>query len=95
MGICAWELSAYLGRTATEEDMKNLSEETAGAIFKKNYWDKFRGDEIINQNIANDLFDACVNEGLVTGIKQAQEAGGITINGKVDEPTLNFLNTLL
>jgi lysozyme family protein len=95
MGVCAYELSAYLGRTATESDMKNLSSATAAAIFKKNYWDKFRGDEIINQNIANDIYDATVNQGLITGIKQAQRAAGLPVTGSMDNTTLNYLNTLL
>lgn len=95
MGVCAYELSAYLGRTATEADMRNLTEATAAAIFKANYWDKFRGDEIANQGLANDLYDACVNQGLHTGIKEAQQSLGVANTGVMDEATLTAVNQLV
>jgi lysozyme family protein len=56
-GIAAPTLSAWLGRTATVSDMKNLSLETAQLIFKKFFWDKIHADEIKFQGIAEFIFD--------------------------------------
>jgi len=36
-------------------------EKSVQKFYRKEYWDKIRGDEIISQEIANDLFDSCVN----------------------------------
>lgn len=38
-------------------------------IYKKNYWDKVRGDEIISQKVAEQLFDMSVNSGVSRGIR--------------------------
>ena len=91
-GITAWEYSKYLGHQASIDEMKSMPIEHAMDIFKANYWDKIKGDDIQNQGIANDLYDTCVNEGLVTGIRQIQQASSIEVTGIVDSLTLNTLN---
>ena len=91
-GITAEELSTYLGKTATMEDMKNLIPEVAAIIEKPKYWAGFRGDEIIDQGIANDLYDSCFNQGEGTGIREIQQAAGLPVTGKMDDNTLNHLN---
>jgi hypothetical protein len=62
-GISAPVLAAYLGRTPTVADMKNLKYETALKIYKNQYWDKIKGDKINNQSIANNIYDGSVNQG--------------------------------
>lgn len=56
----------------TVEMVKSLSPEDITSIYKENYWDKIRGDEISDQDIAICIFDTCVNRGIATGIKYAQ-----------------------
>lgn len=34
------------------------------SVYKKHYWDKLLLDKIISQQIANELFDDCVNRGV-------------------------------
>jgi lysozyme family protein len=63
-GISAPILKAYLGRSITIEDMKNLSPKTASTIYKVNYWDKIDGDKLKNQSVALIIYDASVNHGL-------------------------------
>ena len=91
-GVTAPELSKYLGRTASLQDMQNLSQETAAVIFKANYWDKFQGDKLNDYGICQDLLDATINQGLGTGIREIQEAEGIGVTGKMDENTIAHLN---
>ena len=91
-GITADDYTIYLGRIPTVQDMKAMPRQAAMAIFIKNYWNHLRGNEITNQGIANDIYDACVNEGLVTGIRQTQEAVCINITGIMDDNTLDHLN---
>ena len=68
-GIAAPTLKAYLGRTPTVSEMKNLSYDTASKIYKANYWNAINGDNINSQSIANEIYDGSVNEG-VGGIKK-------------------------
>lgn len=84
--------SSKLGRIPTVEDMKNLSRETAEAIYKLRYWDKIKGDQIISQAVANSIYDSAVNMGVGTAIKLAQRAAGIAETGVMDTATLNKLN---
>ena len=48
------------------------------AIYKLDYWDVNRLDAIINQDIANRLFDIGVNSGVGTAAKTLQEALNLT-----------------
>jgi lysozyme family protein len=63
-GISAPVLSEYLGRTATESDMRNLSYETALQIYKKNYWDALALSNLRNQSTALLIYDGAVNQGV-------------------------------
>ena len=91
-GVTAPEFSKYLGRTATIQDMQNLSQETAAVIFKENYWDKFKGDRLNDYGICQDMIDVTINQGLGTGIKEIQEAAGLPITMVMDENTIAHLN---
>jgi lysozyme family protein len=91
-GITAPELAAYLGRTPTPAEMKNMPRERAESIFQKNYWDTIRGDEIIDQDEANDLFDMGVNGGVGTAILLAHRANGLADSTRMTNELLNKLN---
>ncbi|NIM11315.1 MAG: N-acetylmuramidase [Candidatus Aminicenantes bacterium] len=52
-----------LGVEPTLENLKNLTDEQAGKIYKTMYWDKIKGDEIELQELANIVFDFYVNAG--------------------------------
>jgi lysozyme family protein len=55
-------------------DIRNLSEQEAKNIYKRDYWDKVKGDEIKEQQIAENIFDTAVNMGARTASKLAQLA---------------------
>lgn len=57
-----------------------------------NFWNPIKGDEIINQDAANELFDNSVNTGIIKAVSLTQKALGIPITGKMDTTTLNMLN---
>lgn len=68
-GISAQILADYMGKLPNRDDMKNLSYETALEIFKKQYWNPQNLSEFTDQNIANIIYDGCVNQG-INGTKQ-------------------------
>ena len=54
-------------------DIKNLTEEGAKEIYKKDYWDKNKV-ESLPQNLWHIYFDMCVNMGKRTAVKVLQRA---------------------
>ena len=44
------------------------------AFYKQHYWDKFQGDAIPNQGIADELFDTGVNLGVLRAVEFLQRA---------------------
>ena len=64
-------------RSHPDVDIKNLTEEGAKEIYKRDYWDKNKVDELDDQ-LKHIFFDMCVNQGRGTAVKVLQRA----INGK-------------
>jgi len=80
-----------LGLTPDVEGLKQLTEEQAKVIYKRQFWDAMRGDEIKDQQVANIIFDGFVNMGK-NGLKIAQRVMGETIDGKFGLRTISTLN---
>ncbi len=72
-------------------DLKLLTEEDAVRIMKRNYWDRWQGDRIECQSLANTLVDWVWGSG-VWGIKLPQRLLGVKQDGIVGEKTLYALN---
>ena len=65
-------------------DIKNLTKEQAKEIYKRDYWDKNRVDELPEQ-LRHIFFDMCVNQGRGTAVKVLQRAANAKgANLKVD-----------
>ncbi|WDE00776.1 glycoside hydrolase family 108 protein [Thalassomonas actiniarum] len=69
---------------ALQSQIKNL--------YKANYWDKIRGDDITEQDIAASIFDFAVNAGPKTSAKLAQITVGAKADGIVGPKTLKKIN---
>lgn len=50
-------------RSYPNVDIRNLTEQQAKAIYKRDYWDKVKADDINSQVIAENIFDTAVNMG--------------------------------
>lgn len=75
-------------------------------LYKLLYWDSMLCDSIVNQHIANELFDTGVNMGITRAQKYLQQGlnylnknerlyADIVEDGKIGEQTLNTLRTYL
>lgn len=62
-GISAQGYYSYFKIIPTVEKMKNLSVEDAKRIFKGNYWDKLACDSILNQSVAELMFQYIIGSG--------------------------------
>ncbi|MEE9572797.1 MAG: putative peptidoglycan-binding domain-containing protein, partial [Candidatus Neomarinimicrobiota bacterium] len=55
-------------------------------FYRSNYWDRFLGDEIISQPVANELFDTAVNMGLSRSVKFLQTALNLLNRNQTNYP---------
>lgn len=62
-------------------------------VYDREYWKAIKGDSIINQEVANDLFDKAVNMGVHQAVVLCQRSLDMPETGKMDSSTLNILNT--
>lgn len=62
-------------------------------FYKVNYWNKIKGDDIINQKAAENIYDFYVNAG-TNGIKVAQEVSKCQADGIFGNKTLNAINEI-
>lgn len=91
MGITIGVLAEWLGRPATESDVRNLSREVAVKIYEERYWDTIRGDNL-PPAIAWIVFDAGVNCGVGASAQILQRAVGATADGKIGPRTIEAVN---
>ena len=75
-----------------DADQRIITNEQWMEIFKCQYWDRWKADEIENQSIANIVVDWVWASG-VHGIKQVQKILGVEVDGIVGRKTLAALNS--
>jgi lysozyme family protein len=46
MGVTQAVYEKYLGRTVTEDEMKNIKIGDVRIIYRENYWDRVKGDDL-------------------------------------------------
>ena len=87
-GISAPILDNYfksqgIKRLLTKDDMINLSYKTALEIYKADYWNAQHLGELTDQNVANVIYDGCVNQGtdaMRSVLRNALEENGVEIS---------------
>ena len=75
-----WEI--YLDHDVTEADMRALTPEMVKPFYKKNYWDKIRGDELPS-GVDYAAYDLAVNSGTGRAAKYLQQIAGVTADGVI------------
>ncbi|MCA2570647.1 glycosyl hydrolase 108 family protein [Microcystis sp. M42BS1] len=77
-------------RSYPNEDIKNLTVQRAAEIYKRDFWDKVRGDEY-DWPVNILLFDMAVHSGPATAIRAFQRTAGLTADGIIGPRTLAAL----
>jgi lysozyme family protein len=96
MGITIATLSHELGRKATVADVRNLSKDTAGNIYRAKYWNTIDGDKLPS-GVDILAFDIAVNSGPGRAIQWLRECRGMTPDKQVaylDNRRRNFYHAL-
>ena len=71
-------------------DIRNLTRALATDIYRRDYWQKIRGDEL-PVPLGEVLFDIAVNNGRARGIKWLQEELGVEVDGVIGPITLDAI----
>lgn len=74
-------------------DIKNLTLAQAREIYKRDFWDKFNGDDL-DYEVAFQVFDADVNHGIGNGSRFMQRALDVADDGVVGPVTLKALKEM-
>lgn len=95
MGVTLSTYEAYCRKKGyprpTVERLKAITKDQVFDIFKIMYWDKWHGDEINDQRVANILVDWFWCSGS-RGITNPQRVLGVTIDGIVGVKTISAVN---
>jgi lysozyme family protein len=68
-------------------DIRNLSRESAVAIYRHDFWDRVQGDKL-PRAFAFQALDAAVNHGIGNAVRWMQRAAGVADDGVVGPLTL-------
>lgn len=75
------------------QDVQRMSDDECRAIYKTQYWDSVRGDEVwAGMDIL--LYDISVNSGPVRSIKFLQQALGVSVDGQFGLETMGALRAV-
>lgn len=74
-------------RSHPEVDIKNLTEEKAKEIYRKDYWNKISGDNL-PPSVALAVMDYAVNSGVSRSAKTLQKIVGAVADGAIGPATL-------
>lgn len=80
-------------RAYPDLDIAALSVEQAKAIYKRDYWDRARCDEL-PPTVAFQVFDTAVNSGIGQAIRFLQRAVGVADDGVAGPLTINAVRRL-
>ena len=75
-----------------KDDIKLLTVDDFNRVFKKNYWDACKADQIKDQSVANFLVDFAYNSGVARVSKFIQKIVGVTADGIIGSKTINAIN---
>ena len=92
MGVTKRVYEEWVGHKVSEQDMKDLTEDDVTPIYKKNYWDRIKGDKLPD-GLDLCVFDFGVNAGTGRAAKYLQKMIGTTADGGIGPNTLKALKS--
>jgi lysozyme family protein len=85
-----WE--EWVGHPVDEAAMRALGPQDVAPLYKKNYWDKIKGDDLPN-GVDYACFDLAVNSGVGRAAKVLQQALGVSADGAIGPATMDALES--
>lgn len=87
-GITQATLAAWRGKRVSKDDVRNLTVDEAIAIYRAQYWDAVRGDDLL-PGVDYAVYDYAVNSGPSRAAKDLQRVVGATPDGIIGAMTLD------
>jgi len=87
LGVTKAVYEKYIGRNATEAEMKALTQTEVSPIYKTNYWNRGKCDDLPS-GVDWSVFDWGVNSGMGRAAKALQFIVGSTVDGGIGPNTL-------
>lgn len=91
-GITLSTYRQYYGSGKSVEDLKRISDEEWGTIFKRGYWDRLKCDDIKDQSVANLLVDFGWMSGVSVAAKTIQIIVGVKADGVIGPKSIAAIN---
>lgn len=82
LGVTKKNWEAFLDQDVSESEMRALTPDMVKPFYKKNYWDKIRGDEL-PAGVDYAAYDLAVNSGTGRAAKYLQEIAGVPADGVI------------
>lgn len=90
-GITLATYRAWKGKSATKQDLRNISDAEVAAIYRAWYWQPMRCDDL-PAGLDLVAFDAAINSGPSRSAKWMQSALGVAADGRVGPATVAAAN---
>ena len=90
LGVTKRVYDDWIGRESTEQEMRDLTPDDVAPIYKKNYWDRVKADQLPS-GLDWACFDWAVNSGSGRPAKAVQRAVGATQDGAIGNQTLGLI----
>jgi lysozyme family protein len=91
LGVTKRVYEEWVGYSVSENTMQNLKKEDVAPIYKKNYWDRVKGDQL-PEGLDLCVFDFGVNAGTGRAAKYLQTMIGTVADGGIGPNTLKKLD---
>ena len=90
LGVTKAVYDKWIGRESSEAEMRALTQEDVAPIYKKNYWDRCKCDELPS-GADWSVFDWAVNSGTGRASKAMQKIVGAKQDGAIGPKTLQMI----
>ena len=90
LGVTKRVYDKWIDRESTEQEMRDLTPDDVAPIYKKNYWDRVKGD-LLPSGLDWACFDWAVNSGSGRPAKAVQRAVGATVDGAIGKQTVGLI----
>lgn len=90
-GVTLAVFKEHLGRDASKDELRNISDEHLGALYKSRYWDKSKCDDL-KAGVDLSVFDLAVNGGVGRAAKILQRCVGAVEDGVIGPKTMALVN---
>lgn len=86
-GITIGTYAQFKGRKVTKAELRAIGDDEVRTIYRRNYWDKVRGDDL-PPGFDLVAFDSAVNSGPARAARWLQAALGVAADGRIGPQTV-------